>query len=34
VARLFASTGLHRAPVIQEHLLGIVSITDILGKAM
>lgn len=32
VARLFAQTGIHRAPVIQEGLLGIISITDILER--
>lgn len=32
VARLFAQTGIRRAPVIQEELLGIVSVTDILSK--
>ncbi|MBD2182541.1 CBS domain-containing protein [Planktothrix sp. FACHB-1355] len=32
VARLFANTGIRRAPVIQDKLLGIVSITDILTK--
>ncbi len=34
VARLFAHTHIHKAPVIQEKLLGIVSITDILRRAM
>ncbi len=34
VARLFANTGIRRAPVIKEQLLGIVSVTDILRKAM
>ena len=33
VARLFAETGISRAPVIQEHLLGIISITDLIMKA-
>jgi len=33
VARLFAETGISRAPVIQEHLLGIISITDLLMKS-
>lgn len=33
VARLFASTGLHRAPVVQGGLLGIISLTDILHKS-
>ncbi len=33
VARLFANTGIRRAPVIQGRLLGIVSITDILTKS-
>ena len=32
VARLFANTGIHQAPVIQGDVLGIVSITDILTK--
>lgn len=34
VARLFANTGIRRAPVIKEKLLGIVSVTDLLRKAM
>lgn len=33
VARLFAETGVSRAPVIQEHLLGIISVTDLLMKS-
>ncbi|GGA54156.1 CP12 domain-containing protein [Okeania sp. KiyG1] len=33
VARLFANTGIHRAPVIKDKLLGIISITDILSKS-
>ncbi|NES73402.1 MAG: CBS domain-containing protein, partial [Okeania sp. SIO2D1] len=33
VARLFANTGIHRAPVIKDTLLGIISITDILSKS-
>ncbi|BAY17358.1 CBS domain-containing protein [Nostoc sp. HK-01] len=33
VARLFANTGIRRAPVIQSKLLGIISITDILTKS-
>ena len=33
VARLFAQTGIHRAPVIKGELLGIISITDILHKS-
>jgi len=33
VARLFANTGIRRAPVIQGKLLGIISITDILTKS-
>jgi len=33
VARLFAQLGIHRAPVIQNTLLGIISLTDILIKA-
>jgi len=32
VARLFAQTHIHRAPVIKEKLLGIISLTDILTK--
>ncbi len=33
VARLFAQTGIHRAPVIKDKLLGIISVTDILTKS-
>ena len=33
VARLFANTGIRRAPVIEGKLLGIVSISDILNKS-
>ena len=33
VARLFASTKIRRAPVVQGRLLGIISITDILRKS-
>ncbi|OKH18821.1 hypothetical protein NIES593_21730 [Hydrococcus rivularis NIES-593] len=33
VARLFAKTGIRRAPVIKDKLLGIVSVTDILQKS-
>lgn len=33
VARLFANIGIHRAPVIQGKLLGIITITDILTKS-
>lgn len=33
VARLFADHHLHRAPVIQGELLGIISITDILAQS-
>ena len=33
VARLFAETGISRAPVIQEHLLGVISVTDLLMKS-
>lgn len=33
VARLFANTGLRRAPVIKDKLLGIISVTDILHKS-
>ncbi|MBE9126336.1 CP12 domain-containing protein [Coleofasciculus sp. LEGE 07081] len=32
VARLFANTGIRRAPVIKDTLLGIISVTDILTK--
>ena len=32
VARLFAQTGIDRAPVIQGELLGIITLTDILSK--
>ena len=32
VARLFAQTGIDRAPVIQGDLIGIISVTDILTK--
>ncbi|MBW4464501.1 MAG: CBS domain-containing protein [Pegethrix bostrychoides GSE-TBD4-15B] len=32
VARLFANTGIHQAPVIQGALLGMISIRDILTK--
>jgi CBS domain-containing protein len=32
VARLFANNRIHRAPVIKDDLLGIVSVTDILRK--
>jgi CBS domain-containing protein len=33
VARLFANTGIRRAPVIKGQLLGIISISDILNKS-
>ncbi len=33
VARLFANTGIRRAPVIQDSLVGIISVTDILTKS-
>ncbi|NES82840.1 MAG: CBS domain-containing protein, partial [Moorea sp. SIO2B7] len=33
VARLFANTGIRRAPVIKGKLLGIISISDILKKS-
>ncbi len=33
VARLFAQTGIDRAPVIQNELVGIISVTDILAKS-
>ncbi len=32
VAKLFANAGIRCAPVIQEQLLGIISVTDILHK--
>jgi CBS domain-containing protein len=34
VARLFANTHIRRAPVIQEKLLGLISVTDILHRAL
>lgn len=33
VARLFAQTGIDRAPVIKDDLVGIISVTDILTKS-
>ncbi len=33
VAKLFANVGIRCAPVIQEKLLGIISVTDILRKS-
>ncbi|GAB4535535.1 MAG: CBS domain-containing protein [Pleurocapsa sp.] len=33
VARLFANTGIRRAPVIKDKLLGIISVSDILKKS-
>jgi CBS domain-containing protein len=33
VARLFSNTGIRRAPVIQDELIGIITVTDILHKA-
>ncbi|MEM1238337.1 MAG: CBS domain-containing protein [Cyanobacteria bacterium P01_H01_bin.26] len=33
VARLFANTKMRRAPVVQGHLLGVISVTDILRKS-
>lgn len=33
VARLFSSTGVWRAPVIQGEILGVISITDIITKS-
>ena len=32
VARLFAETGIQRAPVIQQQLLGMISVTDLIMK--
>lgn len=32
VARLFANTGIHVAPVIREGILGVISLSDILNK--
>jgi CBS domain-containing protein len=34
VARLFALIGIRRAPVIRERLLGVISVTDIIRKAL
>ena len=34
VARLFANYHIHQAPVIKEKLLGIVSISDLIRRAM
>ena len=34
VARLFANYHIHRAPIIKEKLLGLISITDIIQQAM
>jgi CBS domain-containing protein len=34
VARLFALTGIRRAPVIRERLLEVISVTDIIRKAL
>jgi FOG: CBS domain len=34
VARLFVNTGIRRAPVIQGEILGIVSVSDIIRKAV
>ena len=33
VARLFANTRIRRAPVVQDKLLGVISISDILNKS-
>ena len=33
IARLFAATGIRRAPVVKGRLLGVISITDILRKS-
>ena len=33
VARLFATTRIRRAPVVQGKLLGIISVSDILNKS-
>jgi CBS domain-containing protein len=33
VARLFANTGIRRAPVIKDKLLGIISVSDLLHKS-
>lgn len=33
VARLFANTKIRRAPVVKDHLLGVISISDILKKS-
>jgi CBS domain-containing protein len=34
VARLFANTHIRKAPVIKDRLLGVISVTDILRKAL
>ena len=33
VAQLFANTGIHRAPIIRDKLLGVISTTDLLLKS-
>ena len=33
IARLFANTGIRRAPVVKGELLGIISISDLLNKS-
>jgi CBS domain-containing protein len=34
VAKLFANTHLHRAPVIREKLLGVISVSDMIHRTM
>lgn len=33
IARLFANTGIHQAPVIKDKLLGLVTVNDIINKS-
>ena len=34
VCRIFAQYHLHRAPVIKQHLMGVITVTDILRETM
>jgi CBS domain-containing protein len=34
VSRIFAQYHLHRAPVIKQHLMGVITVTDILRETM
>jgi CBS domain-containing protein len=34
VCRIFAQYRLHRAPVIKQHLMGVITVTDILRETM